>query len=124
MADGFGGHLAAPIWHDYMSNASGGYCGDFPSPSESWHGTAYFGSYASTGNPNSGSGPRSRSGLGNSGSGSGSGSGGSAYNNPTLYAQPPQPSAQPPPSSTGGGGGTGPPPQHGNGNGGGGGKKH
>ena len=30
MADGFGGTLAAPIWHDYMQTASGDYCGDFP----------------------------------------------------------------------------------------------
>ena len=32
MANGFGGTLAAPIWHDYMSSASNGYCGDFPTP--------------------------------------------------------------------------------------------
>jgi penicillin-binding protein 1A len=123
MSNGFGGALAAPIWHDYMASASGGYCGDFPSPSESWHGTAYSGSYASTGNSNFGSGSRSGSGSGNSGSGGGSGSGGSAYSNPGLYAQPPQPPAQPPPVSSGGGGGGGTaPPAHGNGNGGG--KKH
>jgi penicillin-binding protein 1A len=119
MSNGFGGALAAPIWHDYMASASGGYCGDFPSPSNPWSGTAYFGSYGTTGNtkPVPGSGPRS--GSGNSGSGSGGGSGGSAYNNPALYAQPPQPPAQPPPVSNGGSG-TGLPPQHGNGNGGGG----
>ena len=34
MADGFGGALAAPIWHDYMQAASGGYCGDFPQPTD------------------------------------------------------------------------------------------
>src|SRR5205807_8885760 len=28
MANGFGGTLAAPIWHDFMSAASDGYCGD------------------------------------------------------------------------------------------------
>ena len=31
--NGFGGTLAAPIWHDFMQRASDGYCGDFPTPS-------------------------------------------------------------------------------------------
>ena len=38
MADGFGGALAAPIWHDYMQAASGNYCGDFPQPTDPFHG--------------------------------------------------------------------------------------
>jgi penicillin-binding protein 1A len=33
MPGGFGGALAAPIWHDYMSQASNGFCGDFAQPS-------------------------------------------------------------------------------------------
>lgn len=49
MADGFGGTLAAPIWHDYMQTASGGYCGDFPRPAVPFQGTAFFGHYAVTG---------------------------------------------------------------------------
>ncbi|MBV9819247.1 MAG: transglycosylase domain-containing protein, partial [Solirubrobacterales bacterium] len=44
MADGFGGTLAAPIWHDYMQTASAGYCGDFPKPAVPFAGTAYHGS--------------------------------------------------------------------------------
>ena len=34
LGPGFGGTLAAPIWHDYMSQASNGYCGDFPLPND------------------------------------------------------------------------------------------
>ncbi len=44
---GFGGTLAAPIWHDYMENASDGYCGDFPEPEIPWTGTTYFGAHSS-----------------------------------------------------------------------------
>jgi penicillin-binding protein 1A len=96
MPDGFGGALAAPIWHDYMEEASNGYCGDFPQPSTYWHGTAYFGPHSATGAPSTSSG----------GSGTGSGSGSSShannpYNNPTLYAHPPQPAT--PTNTTGGG---------------------
>ena len=111
MPDGFGGALAAPIWHDYMAQASNGFCGDFPQPSTKWHGTAYFGPHSSTGTP-------STAGGGGSGFGSGSGSGsGSGYYNPGLYAQPPQPAT--PSKPTGGGAPTPSPPGGGNGNGGG-----
>jgi len=40
----FGGTYAAPIWHDYMETAHGGFCGEFPQPqspiafSSSWSG--------------------------------------------------------------------------------------
>jgi len=53
LGPGFGGTLAAPIWHDYMSVASDGFCGDFPQPTDPWHGTPFFGTYATTGNPTS-----------------------------------------------------------------------
>jgi penicillin-binding protein 1A len=46
MADGFGGTLAAPIWHDYMEKASGSYCGDFPAPTTPFVGTAFFGHFS------------------------------------------------------------------------------
>jgi penicillin-binding protein 1A len=49
MADGFGGTLAAPIWHDYMEQASNGYCSDFTVPTDPWHGTPFFGPFATTG---------------------------------------------------------------------------
>ncbi len=51
MPGGFGGTLAAPIWHDYMDVADNGYCGDFPIPAVPWHGTAFFGPFSTTGNP-------------------------------------------------------------------------
>ena len=52
MSDGFGGALAAPIWHDYMESASGGYCGDFPTPADPFHGTPFFGHFSVTGGSN------------------------------------------------------------------------
>jgi penicillin-binding protein 1A len=93
MADGFGGTLAAPIWHDYMSAASGGYCGNFPAPRDPFHGTPYIGRFASTGGSSSGvsSGVSGGGTSGTSGtSGTAGGTGGGTYHNPTLYAQPPQ----------------------------------
>ena len=112
MSNGFGGTLAAPIWHDYMSQASNGFCGDFPPPSTYWSGTAFTGAHSTVAPP-----PPSSSGGGSS----------NAYKNKSLYAQPPQPA-----TPTGGGA---PAPsgadQHagagngnGNGNGGGAPKKH
>src|SRR5581483_8061303 len=84
LGPGFGGTLAAPIWHDYMVNATNGYCGDFPPPTHPWHGTAFVGQFASTGTSNGGF-PNSSGGSQNGGGGT------SAYNNPTLFAHPPQP---------------------------------
>lgn len=51
LGPGFGGTLAAPIWRDYMENASDGYCGDFPQPTTPWSGTAYFGAHATANIP-------------------------------------------------------------------------
>ncbi len=51
LGPGFGGTLAAPIWHDYMESASDGYCGDFPQPTTFWSGTAYFGAHSSSNVP-------------------------------------------------------------------------
>jgi penicillin-binding protein 1A len=47
LGPGFGGTLAAPIWHDYMFAAGGGYCGDFTVPPVAWTGTAYAGAHSS-----------------------------------------------------------------------------
>jgi penicillin-binding protein 1A len=49
MANGFGGTLAAPIWHDYMQPASNGYCGDFTPPSVPWSGQPFTGHFALNG---------------------------------------------------------------------------
>jgi penicillin-binding protein 1A len=106
MTNGFGGVLAAPIWHDYMSAASGGYCGDFPQPATPFQGSAYFGHFSQTGGSSTvpgGNGPTTATGTSTTGATTTT-----PYNNPTLYAHPPQSS----PSSGGtalpGGGGTGP----------------
>jgi penicillin-binding protein 1A len=89
MPDGFGGALAAPIWHDFMQQASNGFCGDFTQPSQPWNGSPYFGPHSATGNPSANNG----NGGGNGGNGN-SGNGGrkptNPYNNRTLYSQPPQ----------------------------------
>jgi penicillin-binding protein 1A len=78
-ANGFGGTLAAPIWHDYMQAASNGYCGDFPQPTTYWSGTPYFGSHAATGKASTTAG---------SGTGTGTGTSSSPYSNPALFANP------------------------------------
>jgi penicillin-binding protein 1A len=71
---GFGGTLAAPIWHDFMQAASAGYCGDFPQPTDPFVGTAFDGPHSSAKEPppppTTGTGPN-------------------ALNNPKLFAQPP-----------------------------------
>jgi penicillin-binding protein 1A len=72
---GFGGTVAAPIWHDYMQVASDGYCGDWSAPATPWTGTAFTG-------PHSSSAPIKVPRTG--------GSGGNPYLNPALFAQPPQ----------------------------------
>jgi penicillin-binding protein 1A len=94
MPNGFGGTLAAPIWHDYMAKASEGFCGDFPLPDVLWHGTPYFGHFAGTsrGNYNYGTG------TGNSGA-----TQTNPYTNTTLFSAPPQG----PPNGVGGGTGAG-----------------
>jgi penicillin-binding protein 1A len=47
---GFGGTVAAPIWHDYMDVASDGFCGDWSPPTTPWTGIAFVGPH-STGPP-------------------------------------------------------------------------
>ena len=73
---GFGGTAAAPIWHDFMAKAANGYCSDFAPPTQSFTGTAFTGPHSSANSPSV---PTNQPGQ----------TGGGAYNNPTLYAQPP-----------------------------------
>jgi penicillin-binding protein 1A len=75
LGPGFGGTLAAPIWHDYMAQASDGYCGDFPVPNQSFQGTPFFGQFATTGSSSQGSGNSSGSGFQGSPSTGGAGVG-------------------------------------------------
>jgi penicillin-binding protein 1A len=115
MVDGFGGALAAPIWHDFMLSASSGYCGDFALPTTYWTGTAFYGPHSA-----SKSAPVTVPGSGKKS--------GSPYNNATLFSQgqstgggtaappgggAPSGGATPP----GQGGGAAPGPGNGNGNG-------
>ncbi|MGH2842061.1 MAG: transglycosylase domain-containing protein, partial [Solirubrobacteraceae bacterium] len=48
LGPGYGGTLAAPIWHAFMQRASGGFCGDFHTPNQYWDGQPYFGPHSST----------------------------------------------------------------------------
>ena len=125
LGPGFGGTLAAPIWHDYMSKASNGYCSDFTPPTTPFSGTPFFGHFAVTGGRGASSNSGSSGNSGNSGAtgphGATGASGNSGqtktnpYNNPTLYSKPPQaPSGNSgnsgnsgKPGKTGGGGGAG-----------------
>lgn len=107
MDNGFGGTLAAPIWHDYMVQASDGYCGDFPTPNNPWQGTAFFGPHSVTGNSNVG---------GPTGTGTATGTG--ATTTPTSTNPYSNPTPQPPSGNgngnTGTGTNTGPPTGAGN----------
>jgi penicillin-binding protein 1A len=99
---GFGGTAAAPIWHDFMEHASAGYCGDFPTPTTYFTGTAFTGSHSSAKEPS----PTTTPGQ----------TGPNAYKNPKLYAQPQgNQKTTPGPTTTvqSGGGGVGPPGQGG-----------
>jgi penicillin-binding protein 1A len=133
LGPGFGGTLAAPIWHDYMRLASSGYCGDFPQPTVPWTGSPYFGPHsASKGNYRYGTtgGNGSTGGYPGGATPGGAGTTGTAtspYTNTTLFSQPPQgtpttPSTHTVPSggtttpATGGAGGA-PPPGFGTGHG-------
>ncbi len=122
LGPGFGGTLSAPIWHDYMSVASNGFCGDFAQPAVPWHGTAFFGKFATTGNTNTntstGPGSTTTSTTSTTATGPTPGTrttgGASPASNPTLYSTPPQGPTQQGNGNGGNGGG-------GNGGGGGGG---
>lgn len=47
MPNGFGGVLAAPIWHDFMARANRGYCGGWRQPAHPFHGRAFRGPHSS-----------------------------------------------------------------------------
>ncbi len=106
LGPGFGGTLSAPIWRDYMSAASNGYCGDFTAPAVPFSGTPYSGAFSAAGGANSGN---------SSTNGNATTTGGatttSPYNNRSLYAQPPQTA----PAGNGNANGNNPPAGFGNG---------
>jgi len=93
LGPGFGGTLAAPIWHDFMESASHGYCGDFPLPTDPWQGVPYYGAHSAskTGATGTSTGRKSKN----------------PYTNTTLYSTPPQTppaNTQVPPAASGGAG--------------------
>ncbi|HET9720274.1 MAG TPA: transglycosylase domain-containing protein [Solirubrobacteraceae bacterium] len=102
LGPGYGGTLAAPIWHDFMQYASHGYCGDFPPPLNPWHGVPYNGAHTVN---HGGSGATGVTGTSGSSGGAGVGN---PYTNTTLYSSPPQtpPSGNQLPPAAGGGGGS------------------
>ena len=87
MSNGFGGALAAPIWRYYMRAASGNYCGDFPPPTVPFQGAAYFGHFSNTGAAST---LPSTTTTSTTPSGAVAPTQTNPYNNPTLFAQPPQ----------------------------------
>jgi penicillin-binding protein 1A len=99
----FGGTYAAPIWHNFMSVASNGYCGDFPYPQNLPSLSPFYSDHAVTGS-STGEGDFSTGG-GGGGGGDHSGDGGNQYDS-GAYA--PGAGQEPaPPIDTGGGGGGG-----------------
>jgi len=113
MANGFGGTLAAPIWHDYMQQASGGYCGDFTAPTDPFQGTPFVGSFSTTGNPLVGlqSAPNGSGGVGATTTTTTTTTTTRPLNSPTPTTQPPQAT---PPAANGPGAATTPAPGSGN----------
>jgi len=98
MPNGFGGALAAPIWHDFMSTASGGYCGDWTPPTTPFQGTAFVGPHSASGG---------NQGFGFNGGGTGTGTTTNPTANPTLPQSPSGGGSITAPTSTTGAGGTG-----------------
>ncbi|MBV9714329.1 MAG: penicillin-binding protein [Solirubrobacterales bacterium] len=82
MGDGFGGTLAAPIWHDFMAQASNGYCGDFTQPNDPFYGGPFTGPHSA------GNGPVFQNPNQNSNGTTTGPTYTSPYSNPTVYAQP------------------------------------
>ncbi len=104
--DGFGGTLAAPIWHDYMEKASDGYCGDFPVPAVPWQGHPFYGHFAATGRKVKGVPGYLNTGTTGTGTGPYTGTGTGATTPTTPGAT--TPATTNPAAPTGGGGGASP----------------
>jgi penicillin-binding protein 1A len=95
LGPGFGGTLSAPIWHDYMAQATDGYCQDFTTPNNPFSGTPFVGQFATTGTAANNNNNNNNGNTNGNGNGQTTTTSTNPYNNPTLYAHPPQ---------TGGGG--------------------
>jgi penicillin-binding protein 1A len=121
LGPGYGGTLAAPVWKQFMEDASGvtnpatgvtntatGDCKDFPQPSVYWHGVEYFGKHAvsayvppppvtttSTSTSTTGSNTTGGGGLTTGGGTGGNG----AHQHGKPQNSPPNPGATPPPAN-------------------------
>jgi penicillin-binding protein 1A len=121
MPGGQGAVAAAPYWGEYMKQAHGSYCGNFPQPKEPFQPVPFFGRYARggvVGNSTSSSGYYTNSGTSSPSTQStqSTGQGGQTYD-PSLYSSPPQqaPQTQTPPAAppaNSGQGGVQAPPGH------------
>ena len=87
-----GGTFPAQIWSDYMKSAKGGFCGEFPKPSEPFRSAPFFGKYSRTGGAGTAAGKDSDA-TGtqdpSTGATGGDTTGGDAFD-PDLYEAPPQ----------------------------------
>jgi penicillin-binding protein 1A len=108
LGPGFGGTLAAPIWHDFMDVADDGFCADFPEPTDPWHGKPFHGNFATTGKASTSSSPGSGA---STGGGLGTATGGTTGTGGAVVAPTPA-------GSSGGFQGTATPVQRGGGAGG------
>jgi penicillin-binding protein 1A len=112
----FGGTIAAPIWHDFMTVAKGDYCGDWPAPKEPFQGSSFFGTYAGASGGSSSSDSSDTSGTGDTTDGTATtpgtttpAGGGGTNPNSDAYAHPPQQAPSSPPPAPAPGGGAAPP---------------
>jgi len=111
----FGATIPAPIWHDFMVQAIGDDCEDWPAPKEPFSGTAYFGRYAKTGARDDTTGTATDAPDGTKTTPDGKPDGKHPGFDPNAYAHPPQgpPDAGNPnpgrPQTPSEGGGVGPP---------------
>ncbi|MBS1869879.1 MAG: transglycosylase domain-containing protein [Actinobacteria bacterium] len=101
----FGGTIAAPIWHDFMTVAKGSYCDDWPAPTEAFHAQPFFGTYASA--HGSSSDTSSTSGTSTTPTTTTPTTTTPGGTNTGPYAHPPQTAPQTPPPAGGGNGGNG-----------------
>ena len=106
----FGGSYAAPVWQQFMSNAIGSYCGDFPAPQNPFQGTSFSSAHTaspstkgSSGSSTAPTAPAPTTTTPSTGTG-GTGGANNGYD-PNLYA--PGAGQQPAPTPGGGTGGTG-----------------
>jgi penicillin-binding protein 1A len=99
-----GGTYPADIWHDYMTNAKGKFCGDFKPPTEPFQSQPFFGHYSRSGGADTVSPNAPYGGIG-TGTGTAPSTGTGTTTTPPV--SPPATTQTPAPDGTTGGTGTG-----------------